>query len=104
MVIDMLAFSPGREGVAAVTVPGSGSAAVQHIRQTPFLSHQGGHPDQSVLQLYGDHYGDPYNDPYGDPSYGDPSYGDPYDDPNDWMLYACCILMNVILQILLPCL
>ena len=77
MTFDMLAFSPGREGVTVVTVPGSGSIAVQHIRQTPFLSHQGDHPDQSVLQLYND----PYNDPY----------GDHYGDPHDWMLTAMSI-------------
>ena len=56
MVIDMSPhlFSPGREGVTVVTFPGSGSTAVQHIRQTPFLSHQGGHPDQSVQLSYVD--------------------------------------------------
>ena len=71
MTFDMLAFSPGREGVTVVTVPGSGSTAVQHIRQTPLLSHQGGHPDQSVLQLHVD------------------------DLSNYEWIHACCILMNL---------
>ena len=72
MTFDMLVLSPGREGVTAITVPGSGSTAVQHIRQTPFLSHQGGHPDQSV-QLHVD------------------------DLSNYEWIHACSILMNVIL-------